>query len=656
MFILVRLLNGFKESLIYEVPSQWSHEVAVGSLVKVPLRNTVITAYVEQLIHEHPITSFAIKQALSLEQLPHDPHYVPFITQLAYYYQTEPLHFIKRIRHFLIQKEEQPLTEFFSELPIQNQSHITLTEEQEQVVSYMSKAIDQQAFTPTLLHGVTGSGKTEVYKKLIEQAVQTQKTVLLLLPEVTLAVQFMHLLKSQMGPQFPITSFHSATSVKEKKYVWASLHAGRPLLIIGVHLPLLLPIKNLGLIIIDEEHDCGYQEKKHPKVNSKEAALWRAQITNIPILLGSATPSIASLYNVKHKKWHFFQLKKRFSGIFPSLSIVELPNKKQRKNFWISTELERAIAQQLEKKEQTIIFLNRRGFSFFVQCKSCSFIFYCPSCSVSLTLHEGNDLICHYCNYTLPLPRSCSQCKTSEFLKKGIGTQQIVQILQKMFPLARIARADLDATINKKTWQNTITSFQEGTIDILIGTQTITKGYHFPKVTLVGVLWADLNIHFPIYNALETTLQQLIQVAGRAGRTGLPSKVILQTMAQHDVFSYLNELDYLQFYAHELENRHLVGYPPCIRLAEIELKHTHENIVDQEAKIIANFLRQLSDSKKIDITVLGPTKPPLSKIKNWHMRKIYLKNSQIGNLIQLFAMINKNSYKSHIYFTPNPLT
>lgn len=657
MFIQVRLLKGFKEPLLYEIPLEWNTVISSGALVRVPLRNKSYVAYIEEIFFEKPHCDFHIKSALSIETLPSDKNFFPFITKLAEYYQTEPLHFIKRIRQFLVQKED---TQTANAISIQydhksNCSTIALTDEQQTVVSFMSDALDKSLYTPTLLHGVTGSGKTEVYKKLIEQTIQSQKTALLLLPEVTLAVQFMHLLKLQCNPTLPIVSFHSATSIKEKKQVWSALLSGKPLLIIGVHLPLLLPIKNLGLIIVDEEHDTGYQEKKHPKINSKEASLLRAQIANIPILLGSATPSIASLYNVKKKGWHFFQLKKRFSGIFPTIQVVQLADKKERKNFWISKELEQAIKQRLHKKEQTIIFLNRRGFSFFVQCTCCSFIFYCDSCSVSLTLHEHNNLICHYCGYTRQLPLTCTRCKAKEFLKKGVGTQHIVQILQKLFPHASIARADLDITLNKQVWQKTMTAFQEGTLDILVGTQTITKGYHFPKVSLVGIIWADLNLHFPIYNAVETTLQQLIQVAGRAGRSGLKSNVIVQTMDNHDVFSYLNELDYLKFYNNEFETRKLVGYPPYIRLAEIELKHADETILEKEATQLAAFLSTSIDQKKMDVQLLGPTKPPISKVKNWNFRKIYLKSSKIGMLLTLFHIIDKDHYSSFLFFTPNPL-
>jgi len=505
------------------------------------------------------------------------------------------------------------------------------------------------------LHGVTGSGKTECYKRLFIHALNAGKSALLLLPEVTLAIAFESRLKKEM-PEMAIYGFHSGKTPKEKAEMWNNLKSGMPMLLIGVHLPILLPIPNLGIIVVDEEHEVGYQEKKHPKINSKEAALMRAQHAQIPIVLGSATPSVSTLYNVKTKKWAFFQLKKRFSGTLPVVKTVFLTEKKgNRREFWISKELEAAIRDRLAKKEQTIIFINRRGMSFFVQCKECSFIFVCKQCSVSLTLHDDNRLVCHYCGEHTVISDVCPGCKVhDQFLKKGIGTQKVVAILQKMFPQARIERADLDVTAKKKVWQKTITQMHSGEIDILVGTQTITKGFHFPLVTLVGVLWADLHLHFPVYNAAETALQQLIQVAGRAGRECDQGMVIIQAMADHELFNYLNEVDYLGFYAHEIEMRECLQYPPCARLVEIELKHVNEIIIEKEAAVLVSALCAIVENEKLDVQVLGPSRPSVAKIKNIHSRKIYFKGKDFSVLSRLFELVDKKKYSSSIYFTPNP--
>lgn len=475
-----------------------------------------------------------------------------------------------------------------------------------------------------------------------------------MLPEVTLAQQFTNIMRAELPEAIAISSFHSGTSTSEKRALWKNALEVVPQLIIGVHLPILLPLPHLGLIIIDEEHEAGYQEKKHPKINSKEVALMRAQQYNIPILLGSATPSITSLYNVKTRGWYFFQLKQRFAGNFPNVKTVFLSDKKQRKHFWISTDLYRAIKDRLIKKQQSIIFLNRRGVSFFVQCKSCSFIFECRSCSVSLTLHNFDILTCHYCGYNKRLLPTCPVCTETEFIKKGIGTQKMVTILQKLFPQARIARADIDITSKKKLWQQTVTNFTNGNLDILVGTQSITKGFHFPHVTLVGIIWADLNLHFPHYAASEQTLQQLIQVAGRAGRQSEHSTVIVQAMHNHPIFAYLNEQDYLQFYRKEIESRKSVGYPPYTRLVEIELKHTNEQIIEKESQQIAHALVIQKRTKKLDIHILGPAKPLVHKIQKNHRRTIYIKAPTIETMSIVFNTIDQSHYKSFIFWTPNP--
>jgi len=657
MFVQVKLLKGFQKKLLYKIPDSWENKNIVGKIVKVPIRTQFAAAIVlQQFSKITEKSSFNIREIQSIEPFPDDENYEIFTKKMGQYYQIDHLHFLKRIRNFLLQKQKRKESSSrLIENKKENNKKVVLTPEQQTVVSFLSEKIKKQVYQPTVLHGVTGSGKTEVYKKLIIKTIENKKSAILLLPEITLAIQFNKLMKQQLPCNIAICSFHSGISVKNKKIAWRLLIEQKPILLIGVHVPILLPIADLGLIIVDEEHESGYQEKKHPKINSKDAAIIRAHINKIPIILGSATPSLSSLYNVKSNNWKFFQLKKRFSGNFPEIKTVFLDTKKKRKSFWISQELENSLRIRLLRKEQSIIFLNRRGFSFFVQCKNCSFIFECPNCSVSLTLHQQNVLTCHYCEHNLIQPELCPSCKTKTFIKKGIGTQQVVTILQKIFPQASIGRADLDATTKKTVWQKTIQEFEARKIDILVGTQTITKGFHFPHVTLVGILWADLNLHFPIYNATENTLQQLIQVAGRAGRQQEKSEVIVQAMTEHGIFRYLNETDYLKFYGNEIKKREFLGYPPYKRLAEIELKHTNEVILTKEAtNLTTTFLRDVKRNKH-DIQVLGPAIPPISKIKNIYIRKIYLKGNNIKHIGMLFDEIDRENYHSKIFFTPNPL-
>lgn len=658
MFITVKLLKGYAQPLTYKTPASWDTQQLVGKIVTVPIQQRTERALVCAVSPDCTAT-FTIREALQIEQLADDNLYHTFIRQVSYYYAIDPLVLYKRMRSSIadvdFEAEENIATD------ISSTNKITLTAEQTAVVDFMQPHIINPSFQPTLLHGVTGSGKTEVYKELIKCAYAQGKTTLLLLPEVSLAINFINLLNKQFDGTIPLYSFHSATPAAEKRMVWQQLLAEKPLLLIGVHMPLLLPIANLGCIIVDEEHEVGFQEKKHPRINTKEAAIIRAKLYKIPIMLGSATPSIQSLYNVAERGWNYFQLKERFAGKFPLISLVTLSRQEKRQEFWISKQLARAIADRLTRNEQVIIFINRRGFSFFVQCSQCSFIFSCNNCSVSLTCHKNNEerdqLICHYCDMSDILPGKCPTCAAPEtaFLKKGIGTQQVVGIVQRLFPQARIGRADADSTKNKKKWQQTMRDFHEQKLDILVGTQTITKGYHFPKVTLVGILWAELNLNIPIYNAAETTLQQLIQVAGRAGRASDASEVIVQTFSEHPLFAYLNETSYPEFYTYEMRYRKELNYPPYIRFAEIELRGSDETLLDEESKCCAQLLHEYIEQNGWRVLVLGPARPPVHKISNMFMRRLYIKSPDIKQCITLFQYLQKQQLKSMLFFTPNPV-
>ncbi len=659
MYARVLLLNGFEKELWYSIPEHMHTTITSGTVVRVPIQRRNESALVIDCMPQ-PIKPlpFTIKDIHSCEPFPNDARYHTFITKASTFYLIDPLYFYQRLHHF-VKTHDTDHTVTISHEPITQNSDIILTDEQQSVVNYISPLITNPHFTPTLIHGVTGSGKTEVYKRLITQTVAEGKSVFLLLPEVTLALQFEHLLRHQL-PTIQIIGFHSASNIREKKLLWENLINQKPMLIIGVHLPIILPCSNLGLIVVDEEHESGFQEKKHPKINSKEMALLRAQHYNIPIVLGSATPSLNSLYNAQRHNWKTFSITRRFSGSFPKIYKVFLTSQSQqrRKVFWVSKELELAIKDCLAQKEQAIIFINRRGYSFFVQCKTCGFIFQCPHCSVSLTLHieHNNQLRCHYCDHNKPLPPACPECKASdkEFIKKGIGTQQVVHIFKELFPSAIIERADLDSTSKKRSWQSTVEQFRDGEIDILIGTQTITKGYHFPKVTLVGILWADLNLHFPLYNASETTLQQLIQVAGRAGRQCAHSRVIVQAMHDHPIFDYLDEITYRKFCNQELDARQETFYPPYARLACIELKHDEAQCIDHDAQFLSDELRRYNDQEKLGVMILGPALPLVSRVQNCEIRHIVLKAADFASLHKLLKHAQQQDVLSKFFTIMNP--
>lgn len=653
MFVRVQLLNNFKKPLTYRVPQELQEKIQKGSLVEVPLRNYTTSAIVESVFSKNK-SSFEIRDILGIVEMPDDQHYFSLLDRIGFYYQTDPLFLLKRMKSFLFQEEKRERKT--QEEEIEAAGEKKLTTEQQGVYQGLSEIFAEEKYSTSVLHGVTGSGKTEIYHRLITELLEKKKTVLFLVPEVTLALHFESILKQTHGRE-SVFGFHSASSVARKRKLWKALKQGESIIIVGVHLPVFLPISNLGGVIIDEEHESGFQEKKHPKVHSRDMAILRSQLYKVPILLGSATPSISTLWNVKKRGWHFFELKKRFAGAFPEIEIVSLQKKERRRQFWISTELHRAIDQQLKRGEQTILFLNRRGMNFFVQC-SCGSIFSCASCSVSLTVHADDCLVCHYCGYQKQLPKHCPDCgvEEKEFIKKGIGTQRLVSIVQKIFPHARVARLDLDTVAKKKQSSETIERMNAGEIDILIGTQSVAKGYHFPGVTLVGIVWADLNMHFPMYNAVESTVQQLIQVAGRAGRQSEASRVIIQCFDDHKAFAYLNEERYQEFYQYEIENRQKIGYPPVAFLADIEMRNSDEKKLEQDAIRIVAQLEQFHTKKETTVMVLGPVPAVVSKIKSIHIQKIYLKGVDRMAMIQSFSALDFSAIKSAVFFTLNPVS
>lgn len=644
MFARVKLLNGFSKELTYTIPTALEQNIQRGSIVKVPLQNRVEQACVVA-IEKMATGSFAIRDIISCEQFPPDTNYHDFCQIIAQYYALEPITLYQRLRSCLFSSERDTL------LPKEkiSQHSVQLTAEQESIVTDFLPHLEKTEFFPSLLHGVTGSGKTEVYKKLLAHTIALKKTALFLAPEIMLAHHFAMLFRASLI-NVPVYTFHSATPRGEKRALWQALIAGTPIVIIGVHLPILLPIKNIGLIIVDEEHDAGYQEKKHPRLNSKEMALMRAHFYRIPIMLGSATPSVATCAAAQKNNWLVYRLRERFSGAFPQISVVNLTANARKKTFWISHRLEREIRECLARKKQALIFLNRRGYSFFVQCHSCGAVPQCNACSVSLTLHENDILKCHYCGFSRTVS-ACSNCASHDFAKKGIGTQQLVAQLQTLFPEARIARVDGDIARKPQEWESLCRAVTQEEIDILVGTQLITKGHHFPGVTLVGIIWADANVHFPRYNAAEVSLQQILQVAGRAGRAHTHSHVVVQTLSEHPIFSFLSEELYEQFCTQEIEIRRKTGYPPAVRCAQIEIRHAVQEIAEHDAHRIAHILREQENC-----TVLGPVPPIIEKIHNIFTQQIFLKSPSAMALSTLFTKLKAHTFESKLFFTQSPLS
>lgn len=510
----------------------------------------------------------------------------------------------------------------------------------------------------TLLNGVTSSGKTELYIRLIDQVLSQGKQVLFLLPEIALTTQIINRLRKYFGDQVGV--YHSRYNENERVEIWNRVLAWKPetdqnpgkySIILGARSALFLPFKDLGLIIVDEEHDPSYkQTDPAPRYNARDAAVILAGIHEAKVLLGSATPAIESYYNARTQKYALAELSTRFGEMpMPEIQCVDIRaearNKRMRSHF--SQSLLDAIGKALEKKEQVILFQNRRGFSLRVECNVCHWVPGCKNCDVSLIYHKHNHMLrCHYCGYSFQPPESCPECGNTSIIMHGFGTEKVEEELAIFFPGARIARMDLDTTRSKNSYQQIITDFEERKIDILVGTQMVTKGLDFENVGLAGILNADHLINFPDFRSFERSFQLMEQVSGRAGRKNHHGKVIIQTANPgHPVIQQVISHDYLGHYLQQIAERSKFNYPPYYRLVRITLKHRDQAILDKAARELAARFRDAGTG-----IVLGPEYPLVSRIKGLYLKNIILKfdrgpkgKADKGKILPLVEMLNKQS-------------
>ncbi len=476
-----------------------------------------------------------------------------------------------------------------------------------------------------LLHGVTSSGKTEVYIHLIRQTLQEKKQVLYLLPEIALTVQMMERLRRVFGDRLGI--YHSKYSDEERVEIWRKQMSDHPYdVILGARSAVFLPFQRLGLVIVDEEHETSFkQQDPAPRYHARSAAIVLAQMYGAKTLLGTATPSMESYYNARQGKYGLVEMKTRFKDIqLPEIQVVDVKDLRHRKIMKgaYSPQLLAAVREALQNGEQVILFQNRRGFAPMVECKVCGWVPKCKNCDVSLTLHKSiNLLTCHYCGYTYPVPVECPNCGSTEIMGRGIGTEKIEDQIAEIFPEARIARMDLDTTRTRNAYERLIADFSSGKTNLLIGTQMITKGLDFDKVRVVGILNADSMLNYPDFRAYEHAFMMMAQVSGRAGRKGKRGLVILQTkMPQLPVISQVVHNDYATFYQDLLEERRAFHYPPFYHLINVYLRHKQENVCHQASLELGQTLRGWFGDR-----VLGPDKPAVARVKTLCIRKIVLK-------------------------------
>lgn len=499
-----------------------------------------------------------------------------------------------------------------------------------------------------LLNGVTGSGKTEVYLQTIENVLNQGKTSIMLVPEISLTPQTVNRFRGRFGECIAV--LHSRLSEGERFDEWSRIKNGLAKIIIGARSAIFAPCNNIGLIIIDEEHESSYKQDKNPRYNAKTIAIKRAELNNCPIILGSATPSIESYYESQNNKnWILVNMPERVENkILPTVRLVDMREEYLRGNRGIfSKYLQYAIEERLKKQEQSIIFINRRGFSTFVMCRDCGHSVRCTDCSVAMVYHATHEALkCHYCGKIQDLPKRCPQCMSVNIRHFGIGTQKIESIAKKCFPNARIARLDKDTTTRKEAHHDILSEFANGDIDILIGTQMIAKGLDFPNVTLVGIIAADTALNLPDFRASEKTFQLITQVAGRAGRGDTHGEVVAQSYSlEHTSIQTAKNHDFESYYSHEIKDREELKYPPFSSLVNIIIADT--DII--EAKKHSLELSKLLKAYRTDeiISVLGPIPAGIPKIQNYHRFQILIKSKSLDESRNILHKSLKELKKSH---------
>ncbi|MBR0427461.1 MAG: primosomal protein N' [Clostridia bacterium] len=533
--------------------------------------------------------------------------------------------------------------------PKEKNNKLKLTQEQQNAYNKIEKTIEDKRFEEFLLYGVTGSGKTEIYMQLIEKIVNDDKGAILLVPEISLTPQMLDRFIGRFGKE-KLAVLHSKLSVGERHDEWLKIKENRAKIVIGARSAIFAPLKDLGIIIIDEEHDNSYKSESNPRYNAKEIAEKICKDSNIPLVLGSATPDLSTFYKTQTKEISLLKLTKRANNSnLPTVEVVDLKKELATGNkSMLSQSLYNSIKQNLEDKHQTILFLNRRGYSTFIICRECGYTMKCPNCNISLTYHSfQNRLKCHYCGHEEQVVKNCPSCGSNKIRYFGTGTQKLEQEIKRIFPEASTIRMDVDTVTKKNSHEEILNKFKNENIDILIGTQMVVKGHHFPKVTLVGVIAADSSLNIDDFRANERTFQILTQVAGRAGRENLPGKVIVQTY-NPDSFpiEFSKKQDYDLFYKTEINLRKQLKYPPFCDIIVIGFSGENVQEITNVSTYVYNMLK--TNLEKYDVKVFMPMPAPIDKIKNKYRWRIIAKGDITEDVTIIINKCLQKFYESGI--------
>ncbi len=526
---------------------------------------------------------------------------------------------------------------------------LALTPDQQNALDLCKAAIDQvvsssaptQSPSPVLIHGVTGSGKTEIYLQAIEYALHQGRDSIVLVPEISLTPQTVERFRARFQNQ-SITVLHSNLSAGERHDQWHKIRDGQSHIVIGARSAVFAPVQAVGLIVVDEEHETSYKQDEAPRYNARDVAVMRARIERAAVVLGSATPSLESYYNAKRQRYTLATLPTRVDNQkMPLMRIVDMRQEaiRQKGHYVLSAKLRNAIQARLNKSEQVILFLNRRGYATHLFCPKCGYIPKCTNCSVSLTYHRRDArLLCHLCGFVTGVPKSCPECRDPAIRYAGMGTEKVESAIQQAFPKARVQRMDSDIMTRKTLYREILGAFRVGKIDILVGTQMIAKGLHFPNVTLVGIIYADMALHLPDFRAGERTFQLLVQVAGRAGRGEVEGEVIVQSFTPfHAAVQYARQHDFIGFYESEIEFREQLKYPPVSRLVCVTARSRSE----AKAMFYAGALaRELQKRVAGTLGILaGPTAAPLAKVQNQYRFQLMLRTQHMMQVVEVLSHV-----------------
>lgn len=531
---------------------------------------------------------------------------------------------------------------------------LQLTAEQQSALDKVKEAADSGIAETFLLHGVTGSGKTEVYLQAIKHVLDEGKEAIVLVPEISLTPQMTARFQERFGSLVAV--MHSGLSSGEKYDEWRKIHRKEVKVVVGARSAIFAPFENVGIIILDEEHESTYKQEDTPRYHARDVAIWRSEHYGCPVILGSATPSLESYARATKGVYTLLELSKRAKNqSLPTVTIVDMRDElKEGNRSMFSVQLAEAIRLRLEKKEQTVLFLNKRGFSSFVLCRDCGTVVQCPNCDISLTYHRANEsLKCHYCGHEERVPLVCPECESEHIRFFGTGTQKAEEEISKLFPEARVLRMDVDTTRQKGAHERILRQFSEGKADILLGTQMIAKGLDFPNITLVGVLAADTTLHLADFRAAEKTFQLMTQVSGRAGRHELAGEVFIQTYSpEHYAIELAKTQHYETFYHLEMSTRKQYGYPPFFYITLVQF--SHEDLL-KVADFAEKGTRYLKSSLSHDSVIIGPAAAAISRVNNRYRYQCLIKYKKEPKLIetlqQLIRMYRTNWMKEGLLMT-----